>query len=857
MESIKLKKGLFVLGVGSLYLGGIFAYSVNLGLKDPDLKKVVNEGNYIFVIGENAKPIDVVSAIDLASALSVLKEPKMKKVLLEMETETEKYGSEIVKLWRDNDKINLGEGFKVSVVDINEGKIEADRDYKYKVYLKMNEDAEAFKFTFDKPTNDRDPEFLGDISDSSENKPVVKLVIEFDDAVPFTNDRGEVNEDLVGEKIIINGKTFFFSSETEDDKLVLYRTAKKVLVEKGKPVTVKIGDNEYTIEITGFGQKNGNDKVILKINGDTDDVEEGHTKTIGGLTVYADSIWTEDDKTKGGAVLLVGGKKIILKDRSKVKVGEDEDSVDDTLVKIVNEGTEGKLDAVKEIDIYYWDSDSDTDYIDTEHSFDKDKEVFDVFRIKMLLNDFDTEKYTIDRSDKKIEFTEIGQFAEIDDSGNIVNINDDGGKTYFYEGAIATENDWIPVGTYKEVNGNKVVDETTTALLKVDNIDIDNENGKVTFKDVITGDEYETSKGKFNETGDTLKLTVKGEQYDVKLVDPTNKKIQIYHEGFVDNSGKLTTLLVFPTFKMKNLEFTPLVVKYNESGDNLYAPINTSLLNMSSLTIIKPTIGITVSVDTDKNELKIEGLSNFGTENKTIAGILIREPRLEGQSEDDRNLVLVAYDKDSDNKFHFDKIFILNENKALNGVDYESNDDLTGYVDKYGTLFKVNTDSDNGDTEILYPDEQVYGKFVVDLKGEESENTEMSIVELTSGRPKEVNEKVKTIKVKDVEFEKSQVILPLALLDTEVENNLPEGRLIISIGGPCVNEVTKYFLEGTKYASCEGWPLSEGQYLIEYAKKDNKVALIIAGTTGEDTRKAVRDFIEGKVETQENNTSEE
>ena len=849
-------RALLSTGIITLYgLGATFGFNIKLGINDPDLKKVVNEGNYVFVVGENAKPIDVVSAIDLASAFSILKEPKVKKVLLEMETETEKYGNGIVKLWRDNDKINLGEGFKVSVVDINEGKIEADKDYKYKVYLKMNEDTKAFKFDFNKPTNDRDPEFMGDISGSSEDNPVVKLVIEFDDAVPFTDSSGNINEDLVGEKLIINGKTFFISSETEDDKLVLYRTAKKVLIEKDKPVTVEIDGKKYTIKIVGFGQKDGNDKVILNVNGDTDDVEEGHTKTIGGLTIYADSIWTEDNNQKGGAVLLVGGKKIILKDGDKVKVGEDEDSVDDTLVKIVNEGTKGKLDAVKEIDVYYWDSDSDTDYIDTKHSFDKDKEVFDVFKIKMLPFDFETEKYTIDRSDKKMEFSEIGQFAEIDDSGNIVNVNDDGGKTYFYEGAVATENDWIPVGTYKEVN-NKVVDETTTALLKVDNIDIDDENGKVTFKDVITGDEYETSEGKFNETGDTLKLTVKGEQYIVKLVDPTNKKIQVYHEGFVDDSGKLTTLLVFPTFKMKNLEFTPLVAKYNESGDDLYVPIDTSLLNTSSLTIIKPTTGITVSIDTDNNELKIEGLSNFGTENKTIAGILIREPRLEGQSEDDRNLVLVAYDKDSDNNFHFDKVFNLNENKALKGVDYESNNDLTGYVDEYGTFIKVNTDSDNGDTEVLHPNEQVYGKFVVDLKGDEGENTEMSVVELMPEKPKEINEKVKTMEVKSVEFEKPQVTLPVALLDTEIKDNLPENKLVITIGGPCVNEVTKYFLEGTKYASCEGWPLKKGQYLVEYAKRDNKVALIIAGTTGEDTRKAVRDFVEGKLETQGNTTKE-
>jgi hypothetical protein len=853
---ISLKKIIPVVGVSGLYfVGSIHAFDITKGLNDEDLKKVVDDNNYIIVVGEKAKPIDVVAAIDLASALTSQKSSDIKSVdiLMDIKEDANVLNKGEVPLWRDNDKINIGEGFKVSVVDINEGTLEGDKDYDYKVYLKFSEDTNSFKFTFDKPNNDKDPELLGDLSNSNSDHPVVELRIEFDKAVPFVDDNGDVNEDLVGEKLNINGKTFFISSETEDDKLVLYKTSEKIIINKGEKKTVNINGKEYTIEIQGFGEEGGDDKVILKVNNDIDDIKEGKSKKIGGIEIYADSIWTENDKKDGGAVLLVGGEKIVLKDGDEVKVGDDEDNVDDTKVVIQDETDNGKLDAVKEIDIKYWESDSDEDYIDENHPFDKDKNVLGVFTIKMKKTDMKTETYKIDRSDKKLEFTDIGKFAEIDNG--IINKNDDGGVTHFVEGEDATTDDWIVIGTYKEIDGIKVADETTTALLKIDNIDLDDTQGKVEFKDVITGDDYKTSEGKFIDVGDKLTLNVKGEQYVVELVDKDNKKIRVYHEGWVDSDGKLKVVFAFPTIKTKDgMEMLPVVLDYNNSDGALKYTINKDELS-SSPTFILPSNSISGSLDPSTGEIEIF-TDNFDNNDKRVAGLLIREPRLEGQSEKERKVIFVSYEKDSEDKFHFKSVFDLSEDKSLKGVDYESNDNLEGFMDDYGTLFKVNTDSDDNDIEIEYPEEQVYGKFVVDLKNEDNEESESgSVLKVSIDKEgeKEINKFVKKVKVENVELEPKEIRLPIAYLDSEVNvDSIPDGELIISVGGPCVNDITKYFLEGTNYGSCETWPLQEGQYLVEYAKKGGKVALIIAGTKGEDTRKAVKDFINGEIRTQEN-----
>ena len=136
-------------------------------------------------------------------------------------------------------------------------------------------------------------------------------------------------------------------------------------------------------------------------------------------------------------------------------------------------------------------------------------------------------------------------------------------------------------------------------------------------------------------------------------------------------------------------------------------------------------------------------------------------------------------------------------------------------------------------------------------KKDDEENMNGEVIKVGIGEPKDVNAYVKSIKVEGVEVEKPTITLPVAVLDTELQT-LPENKLIISIGGPCVNEVTKEFLAGTPYGSCQTWPLKPGQALIEYAKKGNTVALIIAGTTGEDTRKAVQWFVEGLAKEGEN-----
>src|SRR3989344_460694 len=77
-------------------------------------------------------------------------------------------------------------------------------------------------------------------------------------------------------------------------------------------------------------------------------------------------------------------------------------------------------------------------------------------------------------------------------------------------------------------------------------------------------------------------------------------------------------------------------------------------------------------------------------------------------------------------------------------------------------------------------------------------------------------------------------ITPRTLLDTEVTN--PQSFNLILVGGPCANPL----VETVFGVSCSGWELSEGEALVRLANNGNKVAMVVAGTTALDTRRAAK-----------------
>jgi len=59
---------------------------------------------------------------------------------------------------------------------------------------------------------------------------------------------------------------------------------------------------------------------------------------------------------------------------------------------------------------------------------------------------------------------------------------------------------------------------------------------------------------------------------------------------------------------------------------------------------------------------------------------------------------------------------------------------------------------------------------------------------------------------------------------------------LILVGGPCANALVEDLFDMT----CEGWAYAEGEAVIKLAENGDNVALLVAGTSGEDTRRAAK-----------------
>jgi hypothetical protein len=81
-------------------------------------------------------------------------------------------------------------------------------------------------------------------------------------------------------------------------------------------------------------------------------------------------------------------------------------------------------------------------------------------------------------------------------------------------------------------------------------------------------------------------------------------------------------------------------------------------------------------------------------------------------------------------------------------------------------------------------------------------------------------------------------ITPVTKLDTEIAGSEANYNLII-VGGPCVNNAIAA-VSGFGMAKCEDWTMKAGEGIIKLAANGNKVAMLVAGTTADDTRRAAK-----------------
>jgi len=128
---------------------------------------------------------------------------------------------------------------------------------------------------------------------------------------------------------------------------------------------------------------------------------------------------------------------------------------------------------------------------------------------------------------------------------------------------------------------------------------------------------------------------------------------------------------------------------------------------------------------------------------------------------------------------------------------------------RYGIIVANPSNGGNSDEMVLeVPSDQVFAKFSVRGQG--------TVVESSGG------------------FCSPLRISPVAKLDSEVSS--PGQHNLILIGGPCVNSLVSSIFG----ISCEDWNLTVGEALVKLAENGENVAMLVAGTSAMDTRRAAK-----------------
>ena len=809
----------------------------------PDFLGVDGQLDAYIVVGADAKVDDVIGAIDVALSLaSVSTQP----VQVEAAGAVSVTGG--VSLDTEAEKLYLGDAINevkqtLTGKDLDIlGKLTFEDDegttYDYSQYI----DVGANTIEFVQEESDEDPVIEIDMDTSSSN-PLYTAKIVFTKPLDFTSDKVE------GKTITFFGTDFTISPDTTSNtELIFYKSAQEITLYKDEETTITVGGEDYTIKVLGFDTSGTTDKVVLQINGDTDDVEESKSKTIGGLKVYAKTITAWSEGTEGLVVLQVGSEKVIFENGEPVQLGEDREEVDGTKVTITTSGT-----AVSSIEIAVFAPESDEDQIIAGETFTDP--VFGTF--KVAFNGISTDLKAAERD--QIEFRVSGdykgyvRFPDINGetatlyfayspSGSTVNLADaDQHSIYVYEGAEAAEDEIIFLPP---------ANERYTHIVQVYDIKLDDTNGYVEFKDLVTGETYKTEEGKFNDDSapDQLDLIVDGKTYTVTLTDDTTPKIKVTY----DSDSKL---VVYPAIELNNgetLAFTEpdlqigdevdaatvyvvptgcIKVTPNGGADTAKIEYSTDCVTYTvdssaasgdeEVTVGSVTYVVNIAQGAGSSDGKVDvsiSLSDGSSEITTPAVLLVEE-------EDDvntQNAVIVKVTADTSRNINYD--IIMTDTNAWTGVG-TSDDDVTAYLDYYGTYAEVDTsDSDHSLVTVWYPDEQVYAMVAI------GPNPTWT----TTVAGEEVKQYV-------------PITQAVGLLDTEVTDLHKHSNLIL-VGGPAVNRLTADVYNLT-YPTYGGealeknitYPIPEDKAIIEVLDSpyaDGKVVVVVAGWEAEHTRAA-------------------
>ena len=333
--------------------------------------------NGAIVVGQMAKTDDMIGALDIAAKLQ---EKAVTPVAATGSVATTTVEGGILLEDTSNQNLNFGQVF-TSTLDkydfpsvLADGTLDDDDgssyDYDQTIYVG------AGNITFGRPNTDfADPVVYIDNSviSATTTDNLLNFSIDFDTAVNFT-----ALDD--SESIEMFGKIFTIKNVAQTDDLILYASDYSEIVTMGTPLEVEIAGVTYKIEVlTANSDANS---VQLSVNGDSNSVVEGNTKTIGGIEIYVQEVFIGNIAGESAsAKIFVGSEEFNLgKQATATNLKINDEVVDGVSVTI-----EGNMDAITEINFVVDPTDIENAELDDDYDFLQvgDQFVDPVFDFKM------------------------------------------------------------------------------------------------------------------------------------------------------------------------------------------------------------------------------------------------------------------------------------------------------------------------------------------------------------------------------------------------------------------------------------------------------------------------------------------
>ena len=855
---MQLKKVIAAGAMGLLMAGSTVGFAATLA--DYPQPFVASDGaaDFLTVVGQNAKPEDVVASINLAARLGG--EVYTSYICAgasggaTVAGEGKAVATTNMKIYLNDYLKKTGARYIFTSTDLptvlKSGTIEdstLSTTYDYTQYLELSDDF-TVQFAQYRPTSGttQDPEMVllyasgTNPSSASTSAYVYKAKAVFEKEVNGTSTVGE-NIELFGKIYTIASTTTFVASTP---KLVLYGSADTQVLTEKETITVTVSDVEYDVTLAGVSDA---DTLVVTVGADTKSMDKQTTRTIGGLQVYVDDVYYYGStRTDNQAKVSFGAETVTLEEGKKAytTVGGTVTNIDGTYVDLTT--SDGKLTMVE---IYVVGPKSTVDILRAGDTFSDP--VFGTFdlsfgsvtpelmssaRAKTEVKNSGDDILSATLTDYRGEAQTISWAYDADS----IDLEDSAGYAYVVvEGQRVHENEYVILnsGDYAHV-------------FQLSNLDNDGSTtGAIELTDVFTGTRYDALMG----TDNVSTKVIDGQTYYVNGSASTSYVTITWGSGSQHNGtgDEITVWPTIPGAKAEKYAFAKNPTEVNfTSGQKLVLPTGTvvtttyqtELLNITEDTGYSASgcTGLNLTVAGNSCSLLL-GKTNTGGSYYGVtvvdANSLTIKPAGSTAANYTEDAIVVVEEQDYATNVYSVWVEASNETAGSivqmiagspdftysdrDAVALKSDTYKTQYVDLYGVVAEKSTYGQDSVT-IWYPDEQATMDFFV-LGSTGVVSTQAAV----AGESVQATNPIKT---------------SVAKLDRDVSDADKSNYNMILVGGPAVNSlvVTLADAESTKN---QAWYVEQGEGtaiidMIEDAWGTGKAVLVAAGYSWSDTQAA-------------------